>query len=315
MKLVLYDPAWPLYKPILEEALRTEWEIAAGASDDAWLGRQLPGADALLALKLPPEARACARRLRLLLFPGAGVMHADPQELPAGCALANVYEHEIPIAEYVMMAIFMHVTRVLDYSATFRRGAWDGNGRIGGEPHREAWGQTLGLIGYGHIGQTVADRARAFGMRVLSTSLESPLPLPDLLPQCDFLVIACPLTERSRGMLGASELALLPPHAMLINISRAEVVEEEALFQALRTGRLAAAALDVWYRYPAEPGGILHGSRFPFHQLPNVLVTPHLSAWTTGLLRRRMRGIAANLDHLARGEALERVLFTGTWKP
>ncbi|MFB3825242.1 MAG: 2-hydroxyacid dehydrogenase [Bryobacteraceae bacterium] len=330
MKLVIYDPAWPLYEPLLRNSLRTPWEIACADNDPGWLARQVNDADALIALKLPPELRGAARRLKIFNFPGAGVMHSRTDELPEGCALCNVYEHEIPIAEYTMMAVFLHVTRALDYRETFRRGRWDGNGRIGGEMHDEAWGKTLGLVGYGHIGQAVAARAQAFGMKVAAICEDpgTPLPpgaprpewlgsqadLPRLMAQSDFLVIACPVTAATLGMIGARELALMHPSAVLINVSRAEVVQEEPLFNALRDGRIAGAALDVWYQYPEEPQDVLHGSRLPFHELKNVFATPHLSAWTHAMVERRMQNIAANLDRLSRGEPIERVVFVGTWR-
>lgn len=329
MKLLIWHPAWALFRPPLEAALKSPWSIECDGGDPEWLRKRLPEADALVALELPRELLAWARRLKALLFPGAGYMHSSPEELPGGCVLANVFEHEIPIAEYVLMAILMHVTRVRRYAASFAAGRWDGNGRTGGEPHEEAYGKTLGLIGYGHIGQEVARRARPFGMRVLAVRrsgqpLPEGAPRPDflgttaeldrLLAESDFVVVSCPLTPETRGMLDRQRLARLRDGALLVNVARAEIVEEEALWEKLASGRISAA-LDVWYCYPAGNDERLHGSRFPFHTLENVLATPHLSAWTHAMLERRMRRIAENLDRLARGEELERVVLRGSWKP
>lgn len=331
MRLLVYDPAWPLYVPLLRQALDPGWEIRAAANDPAWLLRELPSAEALIALRLPAEARGAALpRLKVLCFQGAGSMHEHASELPAGCRLCNVYEHEIPIAEYVMANVLLHVTLLRQYAESFRTGRWDGNGRIGGKTHGEAHGKTLGLIGYGQIGQAIAARARSFGMPVQAICRDprryagvTPVPdflggpgaLGDVLERSDFLVIACPLTSATRGLLGAPELARLRRNAFLINVSRAEIVDEDALYQVLRGGRIAGAALDVWYRYPSSSGKILHGSRLPFHELPNVLVTPHLAAWTHALLDRRMARIAENLNRLALGKELERVVLVGTWRP
>jgi phosphoglycerate dehydrogenase-like enzyme len=254
-------------------------------------------------------------------------MQSHEQDLPAGCGLCNVYEHEVPIAEYVMMAMLMHATRIQQYAASFREGRWDGNGRLGGETHSELFGKTVGIIGFGHIGQAVAFRARAFGLRVFAIDGMAPPPagptkpdwfgglldLPALLTSSDFIVVACPLNESSRGMIGKKELELIRPSGLLVAVSRAEVVEEAALFEALREGRIAAA-LDVWYEYPARPDQVMNGSRLPFHELPNVLATPHLSAWTGAMVERRMIKIAENLDRLAAGEPLDRVVLIGTWK-
>lgn len=330
MKLTIYDPSWPLYRPLLERFLDTPYHISSGANDLSWLRKEISDSDALLAVELPAEVRAFARGLQLVLFPGAGVMQTDTHDLPEGCRLCNVFEHEIPIAEYVLMVILMHSTRVLHYATEFRHGCWDGNGRIGGEPHQEVYGKRIGLVGYGHIGQAIAIRARALGMRVeaITRNPHSPSRAPhaaileglngtdhicELFTQNDFVVIACPLNKETRGWIGSRELAHLQPHALLVNVARAEIIQEEALFLALEHGRFFAA-LDVWYSYPTEPGEHLPGSRFPLQQLPNVLATPHLSAWTTAMVERRMRRIAENLDHLAKGESLERVVMTGTWR-
>ncbi|MEO7144737.1 MAG: NAD(P)-dependent oxidoreductase [Bryobacteraceae bacterium] len=185
------------------------------------------------------------------------------------------------------------------------------------------------MIGFGHIGREVARRAEAFGLAVQAIRsrpglggyeglrariVGGPEALPELLSTSDFVVVACPLTPQTEGMLTGERLRLLQRHAILVNVARAEIVDEAALFEALREGWFAAAALDVWYRYPSHAGEILHGSRYPFHELPNVLATPHSSAWTGPMIARRARQMAANLDRFARGEPVERVVLTGAWR-
>jgi phosphoglycerate dehydrogenase-like enzyme len=103
-------------------------------------------------------------------------------------------------------------------------------------------------------------------------------------------------------MIGARELARMKRSAVLINVARGEVVDEDALYEALAAGTIAGAALDVWYRYPAAPGATLP-SRRPFHELPSVLMTPHVSGWTEGMLDARAAVIAGNIERIARGEA------------
>jgi phosphoglycerate dehydrogenase-like enzyme len=93
----------------------------------------------------------------------------------------------------------------------------------------------------------------------------------------------------------------MKPSAFLINVARAEVVAEEALYEALANKQIAGAALDVWYRYPSGPGAVLP-SDYPFHELDNVIMTPHVSGWTDGMLRARSQLIAANIDRTARKE-------------
>ncbi|HEX5425033.1 MAG TPA: NAD(P)-dependent oxidoreductase [Candidatus Acidoferrales bacterium] len=331
MKLVIYDENWRLYRPLLERYLGASWSISAGAGTLAWLLEEVQEADALLALKLPPEALALAHRLRVFLYPGAGVMQKDSGALPEGCSLCNVYEHEVPISEYVLMVILMHATQILRHSSNFRHGNWDGNGRCGGEVHEEVNGKTLGLVGFGRIAQAVAIRAQAFGLCVEAIRRDPQAPLSpqwasivhsvygpdricDLFSRSDFIVIACDLNEETKEWIGWRELSHIRPQSLLVNVSRAEIIQEEPLFRVLEQRRFSAA-LDVWYRYPKTSRERLEGSRFPLQQLPNVLPTPHFSAWTGSMLERRMKRIAENLERLSRGEPLERVVTVGTWKP
>lgn len=311
-KLVVWDEAWLPFMSEFERLAGPEW-IVVGGSGLPWLLDEIGDADALVATTMPIEALPFAPRLQLMLFPGAGCTHIMPEDLPNGCLLANVYEHEGPMAEYVMMMMLMHATGVLAHMSSLREGRWEGSGRTGGEPHGELDGRVLGMFGFGHIGRAVGKRAEAFGMR-LEAVTRSQGSLLDMLPRCDFFLIAAPLTAETRGRIGAAELALLPRHAFLINVGRAEIVCEGALYQALESKAIAGAALDVWYQYPTA-GERGHGSRFPFHLLPDVICTPHYSAWTRPMILRRIALMAENLERLARGEAIERVVLEGTWRP
>jgi phosphoglycerate dehydrogenase-like enzyme len=131
--------------------------------------------------------------------------------------------------------------------------------------------------------------------------LGGPGALDEVLRRADYLVITLPLTPASRGLLGPRELSRMKSSAVLVNVARAEIVDEEALHRALAQGTIAGAALDVWYRYPAGPGAT-HPARYPFHELPNVLMTPHVSGWTKGMLEARASLIAENIRRVAEGE-------------
>ena len=125
--------------------------------------------------------------------------------------------------------------------------------------------------------------------------------MDEVLRRSDYLVITLPLTTETRGLLGATQLRTMKPGAILVNVSRADVIDEEALYEALSERRIAAAALDVWYRYPTGPGPTLPARR-PFHELSNVLMTPHVSGWTDGMLDARATVIAENIRRVTRGE-------------
>src|SRR5207249_2598620 len=121
-------------------------------------------------------------------------------------------------------------------------------------------------------------RAGADGLSLLG----GPDALDEVMRRADYLAVTLSLNDQTRGLIGARELALMKPTARLINVARAEIIDEDALYRALADGRLADAALDVWYRYPKEPGPTLPARR-PFHELDNVLMTPHVFGWERGL--------------------------------
>nr|MBA3414504.1 phosphoglycerate dehydrogenase [Chloroflexia bacterium] len=234
--------------------------------------------------------------------------------------VCNVYGHEAAIAEYVFMAILALNRDLLNMDARFRQADW--SDRTGGA-QREIRGQTLGVVGLGRIGAEVARIGRAFGMRVSAVTrtpradqaaalgladLGGMADLPRLLAEADFVVLAVPLEPSTTGLVGAAELAAMKPTASLVNVARGEVVAEAALYEALRDGVIAGAAIDTWYRYPeaAEP---LRPSAFPFHELPNAIVTPHIAGWTEGTFRHRWETIGENLRRLGTGEPFLNVVW------
>lgn len=323
-QLILFGQTACLNQGRLQRLLSTDWRIVVIPDDSglAEVRRSLPQTDALISLFWRREMIVPETRLKLIQAVGAGVDAFDLTTLPRGCVLCNVYEHEVPVAEYVIGAMVALTTRFVFHDLRLRQGGWEGTGRRDGAPHGELAGKTIGLIGYGRIGWEIAKRARAFNLKVhvlkahpqSSTNglqidwLGGPPQLCELICASDYLVVCCPLNKQTRGLLNRESLSRLKPGAYLINVARAEVIEEQALFNMLKERRIAGAALDVWYRYPETGGQTLLPSALPFHELDNVLMTPHLSAWTDQMIERRWAKIAANLDALAEGRPLENVV-------
>jgi phosphoglycerate dehydrogenase-like enzyme len=292
--------------------------LAAGDPGSEAFASLLDQAEVAISLRFergfPP-----ARRLRLLHVPGSGTDAVDFRALPPACVVCNVYEHEVPIAEYVLLAMLEWVIRYAEMNIAFRSDSWSEAYRSR-TPHDELAGKTLGVLGYGRIGRAIARRAGAFDMRILALSRTAGEAddlvaaffgrdrMGPFLESCDFLVIACPLTKETQGMLGRSEIERMKRSAVLINVSRAEVVDEASLFEALQTRRLAGAVLDVWYDYPGSGEDRTAPSRFPFQDLPGVYATPHSSAWTRQLFERRWAVIADNIDRFAGGRPLVNVV-------
>jgi phosphoglycerate dehydrogenase-like enzyme len=245
----------------------------------------------------------------------------DVESLPRGVSLCNVFGHEPAIAEYVFATMLALTLRLFDTLAAFRGGSWAAHQPAGGSPHGEIFGKTIGVVGYGRIGREVARRAVAFGCKVIGAN-RSPVadkgdaseiyPLGELdrmLPQCDVVLIAAGLGPETRGLIDARRLALMQPSALLINIGRAAIVDEEALYDALGGNRIGGAALDVWWQHWSPEHPDRRPSRFPFHELPNVLMTPHCSGFTEGTADRRWGDLAANLDRFVRGEDLHNLVL------
>jgi phosphoglycerate dehydrogenase-like enzyme len=246
---------------------------------------------------------AQAPKLRLVHIPGAG---ADGIALEAlhGIPVCNVFHHEHAIAEYVIMTILALDRNLFQQDRDLRQGRWAGSCVQGPPQASELTGKTVGIIGSGHIGKEVARLAHFFEMETRAIrSDHSRADLEALLEASDFLVISCPLTPQTRGLIGPAEFAKMQPTASLINVARGEVVEEAALFEALRDKQIRSAAIDVWYQYPKR-GQPRLPSRFAFEQLDNVILTPHSSAWTDRVVAMRFRDIAANIDRLVAGEPL-----------
>ncbi|MDM0109960.1 2-hydroxyacid dehydrogenase [Variovorax sp. J22R24] len=260
-------------------------------------------------------------RSRLVHVPGAGWEQIACPSLPSGTTVCNVHGHEVPIAEFTLHAILEHCLRLWQYPAHLDAPAW-AQAYANRSQHEEAHGKTLAIVGFGHIGQEIARRARAFGMHVIAVTRSGKkgsadladefVPastLDDVLPRVQCLVICCPLDDSTRGLIGARQLALLPAQSLLVNVARAEVVDEQALYEALRDKALARAVLDVWYQYPKKDQAPVNPSRWPLHELPNVRATPHISAMTPALLDRRYRFMAQNIGRLQQGQPLLNVIY------
>jgi phosphoglycerate dehydrogenase-like enzyme len=303
-----------LAEPVTSQ-LSIPCDIVTG--DEACVIAELSDTDVLVSMGFTKAMAEASPNLRLVQVPGAGLDRIERAALRSGVHLANAYGHEAGIAEYVigtMLALTRPFGRI---DARLRKGEWESQWAVG-SPAPPLWpelaGKTLGILGFGHIGEALARRALAFDMQVcaIRRQAQSPTPqgvsfiggsdqLDDVLRQSDYLAITLSLSAETRGLLNARRLGLMKSSAHLINVARAEIVDETALYRALATGALAGAALDVWYRYPAAAGPVMPSSQ-PFHQLPNVIMTPHVSGWTEGMLQARAKVIADNIERIARGE-------------
>ena len=285
--------------------------------DEAGIVPRLDDVDVLVSMGFSAVMADAAPRLRLVQVPGAGLDRIDRGALGPGTHLANAYGHEAGIAEYIIGAMIALTRSFGRLDARMRWGEWESQWALGTAAPPlwpELAGKTLGILGFGHIGQALARRAAAFDMQVCAIRRQAqaeppagvsfvggPEQLDEVLRLADYLAVTLSLSPATRNLIDGHRLQLMKPSAFLVNVARAEIFDEAALFAALASGKLAGAALDVWYRYPTSPGPSLPATQ-PFHELGNVIMTPHISGWTEGMLEARATLIADNIVRTARGE-------------
>ena len=238
--------------------------------DLPWIHLLSAGADRLLGMDLPFE--------RLRVSTSSGV-------------------HAATIAEYVLGSVLWHVKQFGRFARSHQQRRWE-----------RAWideieGSTIAVIGLGAIGEGIAVRAKAFGMRVIGTKrtpepiehvdeVYPPERLHEVLSQADAVAVAVPLAPSTRGLIGAAEFAAMKPTALFVNVARGAVVDEAAMIEALREGRIAGAVLDVFETEPLPENS-------PLWDLENVLITPHVSGSTSVYMRKAVDVFVRNVRSLA----------------
>ena len=259
-------------------------------------------------------------RLRLFHVPGAGYDAVDLAALPKSAVVCNCFGHEQAIAEYVMAALLSRHVPLIDADRRLRNRDWAYWAGAPERAHGEIAGKTIGLLGFGHIGKAIAVRAKAFEMNVHVANRSRIVPsqlvdraftlddLGEFWGTADFIVVSVPLTAETQGIVGADAFAAMRPNAVVLNVGRGPTIDEKALYDALHGERIAGAIIDTWYRYPLPGQEEVLPSALPFHELPNLIMTPHMSGWTHGTIRRRQRTIADNVMRRARGEACANVV-------
>ena len=258
--------------------------------------------------QLPDDIFDAAPSLIGAVRHGAGVDMIPIQAATAhGVLVANVPGvNANAVAEHVlrsMLQLARGSAAVAALLATERSAGW-ARARALADRGFELRGRTVGLIGFGHVGRAVARLCGlGFGMQVLAHTRSAPVDgaaaqpaaLSELLAQSDFVVLACPLTEATRGLIGAAQLALMRPSACLINVARGPVVAESALIEALLAHRIAGAALDVFDTQPLPDA-------HPYWQLPQVILTPHVAGLSEESMRAMGTRAALAVEHFLRGE-------------
>ena len=301
---------------VVQQTCHNADEVAAALAEH-------PDVEVLYAWQLPQNVLDLAPRLRWVQLHSAGANHVLEDPLAhSDLAITTVSGiHATPIAEYVFASILAHRWQVPMWTRCQREAEWP-SGRWGLYSRPELRGSTLGILGYGSIGREVGRLGRAFGMRVLALrrstgraaqgyavgdtgdaageipqQFYSPQSLHEMLAECDYVVIALPLTSETVHFVGEAELRVMKPGAYLVNIARGPIVDEEVLIQALREGWIAGAGLDVFEEEPLP-------SDSPLWEMENVLISPHVAGFTPRYDERAVALFAENLRRYVEGKPL-----------
>ena len=266
--------------------LRSELQPGVTLTSGGALPEQ-PQYEVLVAGRPEREHLEASPVLRALIIPFAGLpleTRALLEDFPH-LTVHNLHHNADAVAEMAITLMLAAAKSIVPCDRALRRHDW--RPRYASNPAILLQGKTVLILGFGAIGKRVAHLCRGLGMDVIATRhgatgagsepVYPPQALRDLLPRADVLIVTLPLTAETEGLIGRAELALLPPSSVLVNVGRGPVVDENALYHALRHGTVHAAGLDVWYAYPSDEDSRMNTppSALPFHELDNVVMSPH----------------------------------------
>ena len=263
-------------------------------------------------VRIGAEVQAAAKNLKLIAAAATGVDNIDVESARArGIAVCNVRGYAVnSVPEHVMGLLFALRRNLLAYHQAARDGTWSRSEFfcLHTYPIEDLAGSTLGVIGGGTLGQSVTRLAQSLGMRVLLSEQRGAVPrsgrvaFEEVLRSSDAITLHLPLTPQTRGLIGRAEFALMKPSAVLINTARGGVVDEAALLDALRSGQIAGAAMDVLSVEPPPSDHPLLAAN-----LPNLIITPHV-AWASRQAQQRLADeVIENISAFLRGEPRNRV--------
>jgi glycerate dehydrogenase len=290
-------------------------DLVLCASDDSKTAERIRDVEIVLlnAVELSRELLQGAPQLELIAVAGTGTDNIDlaaAREL--GIGVCNVRGYcTSSVVQHVWGLILSLTQHVSDYARLVRSGSWNRNELLAvlSHPIRELNGRVFGVVGWGELGRGAARIAEAFGMRVIIANRRGESPRPDrveleeLLAMSDIVSLHCPLNDSTHGLIGARELALMKPDALLINTARGALVDGLALSMALRAGRLGGAGIDVLPQEPPRDDDPLLDPG-----IPNLILTPHV-AWAAREARQRcLDEMAANIRDFASGGRRSRVV-------
>jgi phosphoglycerate dehydrogenase-like enzyme len=274
-------------------------------------------ADILASNRVSSEYLEAASELKLIQTFSAGVEGIDLQAVKGkgNLVLCNSHINAEEVAEYAITLLFAVAKNIIPNDRELRKGDWVY--AFGGpSPNIEIRQKTCLLIGLGNIGSEIARRLQAFDVNILAATrsgvlrqsglVDTIVKIEDVQPlveKADFIILSLPLTPESEGLVDENFISWMKPSSIIVNISRGPIINENALFHALRDKRIHGAGLDVWWRYPSKwRGKGVPPTDLPFQDLDNVVVSPHRAGYSENTEREYFQFAAENILRYIRGE-------------
>lgn len=279
-------------------------------------GQEIPAATQVLVKGSPTREEVDTfSNLMAVVVPFAGIPFGTRELLldQTKIKLYNLHHNSADTAEMAIALYMAAAKRIVPRGQGLREGKWSSDSflRNGSSDSVRADGKQALVLGYGAIGQRIGRVCEAMGMTVTGVRRSGPFgdqvrPIGELdllLPKADALFIALPLTPETKGLLNLERIAKLPANCIVSNIGRGAIIEEEPFYEALKNNQILAAGLDVWWKYPDGSDAPCYPSNFPFHELPNVVMTPHCGGSSDASEAHRWRALSDLVKSIADGSA------------
>jgi len=271
----------------------------------------------IASVRVPSEFIAKASNLRMIQTFGAGIDGVDLSAVRerGDIIVCNNHVNSAEVAEFAISLLFAVAKNLIPSDRELRTGNWVH--RWGGPvPNLEIRGKSVLLIGLGHIGADIAKRLKSFEVTIIAATrsgasrnsnlVDQVVKIDEVQPhvkEADFVILSLPLTNESEGLVNREFLSWMKPTSVLVNISRAQIVDEQALYNALKEKRIHGAGIDVWWRYPSKwRGTAIPPADVPFHELDNIVITPHRAAYSEHIERQLYLFAAENILRFIHGE-------------
>ena len=275
-------------------------------------------ADAIISGPIPQEHLNTAKNLKLIQVPFAGVDGFNLKKImeEKGIILANVHGNALSVAEHAFGLLLSLAKGIVTNDRDLREGYW--HGWMSREPNMELEGKTVCIIGLGSIGKAIAKFAKAFGMNVVGVKktvqpvenvdkVLSDKEIDKAIKNALFVVLAVPSTNETKNLVNKDFLNKMEGK-FLINIARGDVIDEEALFIALKNRKLKGAAIDTWWIYPEKPYMHKYPAHYPFWLLDNIIMSSHTAGYSDGSIRKNWEEAVKNVVNFIAGNPIKNII-------